>query len=276
MTAACAVHRPSGSPYASRPAGSIAANSHCAPAQQQQQQWWQRQQQQQQQLVRPQPPEVPPSGLTDGNESQDKATHSTVRFRLASGSEQQEVTAAAAGAAAIAATGVGSSYRTPSQQPPQQQALATAADPIMQYYYLKTSKAPQLKGIAGLPAAALPVLGPLKVNVYAESDLLAHSQQSSSSSGRGTSHDGGAAGLWSGAKPSTGEGWGLLSGFDAFVSTSSSRQLMVFSMVVRGSAAVDNVFAGVTSSNHTDQRGLQVRMHLRTNSRELLMLHCSQ
>jgi hypothetical protein len=34
---------------------------------------------------------------------------------------------------------------------------------------------------------------------------------------------------------------------------------MVFSLVVRGSAALDNVFVGVTSSTHTDQRGLQVR-----------------
>jgi hypothetical protein len=34
---------------------------------------------------------------------------------------------------------------------------------------------------------------------------------------------------------------------------------MLLSLVVRGSAALDNVFVGVTSSTHTDQRGLQVR-----------------
>ncbi|WIA30900.1 hypothetical protein OEZ86_000952 [Tetradesmus obliquus] len=83
------------------------------------------------------------------------------------------------------------------------------------------------------------------------------------SSNAGSSSDPRRQGTWGSAAAGSAGGpaadaWGALPGFDAFVSTSSSRQLMVLSLVVRSSASLDNVFVGVTSSTHTDQRGMQI------------------
>jgi hypothetical protein len=54
-------------------------------------------------------------------------------------------------------------------------------------------------------------------------------------------------------------GGGVAGDCDVFCSTSSSSQRMMLSLVARSSASLDNLFVGVTSSSHTDQRGLQVR-----------------
>uniref|UniRef100_A0A383V9C7 Potassium channel tetramerisation-type BTB domain-containing protein n=1 Tax=Tetradesmus obliquus TaxID=3088 RepID=A0A383V9C7_TETOB len=252
--------RPISSPYASRPAAGSSSSSSSYCSQPQQHHW-----RQQQQLVRPQLPEVPPAGLTAASKAHEK---STVGIKLGSSKPHKSSSAgggstAPSNAAAAAAASMGGKHSSNRHQQQQQQQLPLPVhtEPLMQYFYLNTSR----------PTAAqdgvLPAAHPLRVTVLPESDLQISSSQSSGSSSS-SSYPGRPAGpqgqgIWGNAAAGSAGGpaadaWGVLAGFDAFVSTSSSRQLMVLSLVVRSSAALNNVFVGVTSSTYTDQRGMQI------------------
>lgn len=220
------------SPYASRPAAGSADSSsegYCAQSNKQQQ-WWHKQQQHQ--LVRPQPPEVPPSGCIS-NRSELQHSSRPLEWR-------------------VQATDVDASKTTQGptdrhDRSAAQYAYTPLAEASMQYYYLTTSPPVKLPIEATAHAAAAAV-APFKVSVYTEADMLAKQQQQQGVQGPASMLSSlGAGGFNS-----------LLSGCDVFCSLSSSRQMLVMSLVARGTAATDNMFVGVTSASHADQRGLQV------------------
>lgn len=133
----------------------------------------------------------------------------------------------------------------------QQQHHGHVAEARVLYYYLRTS--PAVNPLSADAGSQRSPLLPLKVSVHTDSDMQAKEQQLQELQQQDSIF---------GGPSSTGTSLGGLlsgSGCDVFCSVSSSKQALTLSVVARGSAAVDNLFLGVTSVNHTDQRGLQVR-----------------
>lgn len=199
-------------------------------------------------LVRPLPPDVPPSGKADTRSArpppaiqQAAATHwmqlgeHAQRGRGGGGGNQH--------------------HQSSHHQQQQQQAAPVGQQPppapptLAQHYYIKTSPALlRSAGVAGLPAL------PLRVNVFTEDDLAPPPPAASGGAGDA------ASGPALAAAAARGSPAGLVGGADVFISSSAGRGQMLLSVVARNSAGLDNLFVGVTSANHTDQRGMQVRL----------------